>query len=99
MLTMLVQGQANRVMAFLNDLQQRPQIEMLHQEVQGEKMEGDVDVKVTCYVKHCPERRLRMINMETVDGTVIVIPLLDAVCVEIDAGTKIFSGRVFDIFA
>lgn len=98
MLTVQIEGKEDQVTSFITDLQQRPQIEILHQEVQGEKMEGDEDVKVTCYVKHCLERRLRVIEIETADGTVIAIPLLDAVCVEIDTGKKVFSGRVFDIF-
>lgn len=40
-----------------------------------------------------------MVSIETADGIIITIPLLDAICIEMDEEKKIISGRAFDIFA
>lgn len=98
MLKIQVEGQANHVLPFLVDLQQRPQIELLHQEVQNKGITAQIDVCVTCYVKHLPDQRLRMLQIVTTEGSEIRIPLLDVIQVEIEEGVRVFSGRVFDIF-
>lgn len=99
MIKLHVEGQPNQVKSFLQDIQQRPQIELIHQEVQNRGMTGQVDVCVTCYVRHLPDRRLKMVQMATPEGGEIRIPLLDVTQVELEEGVKVVFGKYFDVFA
>ncbi|MBA4493670.1 hypothetical protein ACFO25_04665 [Paenactinomyces guangxiensis] len=99
MITVQIEGQPNQVKPFLDDLQRHPTIELLHHEVKNKGMTGQVDVQVTCYVKHLPKHRLKVVQLVTEEGAEIHIPFLDLVNVEIEEGKKVFAGRVFDVFA
>lgn len=98
MLTVQIEGQANRVTSFINDLQQRPQIEVERQESQYKEIFGNEDVKVTCYVRHSLGSNVRRLSLLTTNGNEVVIPLLDLIEVELEEGKKIIAGRSFDIF-
>ncbi|SEM84318.1 hypothetical protein [Lihuaxuella thermophila] len=98
MIKLQVEGQPNKVQPFLHDLKQRPQIELIHQEVKNKGMTGQIDVSVTCYVRHRPDRRLRMVQMVTAEGAIINLPMLDLIVVEIEEGVRVFCGKVYDVF-
>ncbi|SEN74731.1 hypothetical protein [Lihuaxuella thermophila] len=99
MLKLQIEGQPNQVKSFLQDIGQRPQIELIHQEVHNGGMTGQVDVSVSCYIKYLPDRRLRMLQITTMEGGEIRIPLLDVTQVEIDEGVQVVFGKYFDIFS
>jgi hypothetical protein len=92
-----VQGQPDQVKSFLQDIRQRPQIE-LHQE--GMQEMADVNrVCVTFEIDLQPSRRVKIVHLETKGGGEIRMPLLDLVYAEIEEGRKILAGKSFDIFA
>ncbi|SEN39951.1 hypothetical protein [Lihuaxuella thermophila] len=96
MLAMLVKGQANRVQAFLTDLQQRPQMKLVHTEVSEQT--GD-RIKVFCYIQHQPKHRMCVVQLAAENGETIRIPLVDAIRVEMEEGKTLWVGKVVDLFA
>jgi hypothetical protein len=92
-----VLGQPDQVKSFLQDIRQRPQIE-LHQEGMQE-MDDDNRICVTCEVDLQPSSRIKIVHLETKGGGEILMPLLDLVYAEIEEGRKILAGKSFDIFA
>lgn len=95
MLKVQVEGQMEKVQPFLSELKQRSQIELLKDETKLYEEEG---IRVICYVEHNPENRVKMVQLSTIDGTEIQLPLMDLIQVEMDEGKKIIAGRSFDIF-
>ncbi len=95
MLKVQVEGQMEKVQPFLSELKQCSQIELLKDETKLHEEEG---IRVTCYVDHNPENRVKMVKLSTMDGIKIQIPLMDLIQVEMDEGKKIIAGRSFDIF-
>ncbi|MBA4601770.1 hypothetical protein [Thermoactinomyces mirandus] len=95
MLKVQVEGQMEKVQPFLSDLKQRSQIELLKNETKIHEEEG---IRVICYVDHNPEKRVKTVQLSTIDGNKIQLPLMDLIQVEMDKGKKIITGRSFDIF-
>ncbi|SEM85213.1 hypothetical protein [Lihuaxuella thermophila] len=95
MIKLQVEGQPNHVKSFLQDIGQRPQIELVHQEVHNRGMTGQVDVSVSCYIRYLKESRQQTIQMETAEGVKIDIPMWDLIAVEIEKGVRVFAGKVF----
>jgi hypothetical protein len=63
------------------------------------KQGGEILVKLDAEVGVQSNQQVTVIQIVTVEGEKIAIPMLDMIHVEIDKGVKLFVGRVFDIFA
>ncbi len=91
-----VQGQADEVEWFVNDLKHRSQIDFHHEEIQEASLN---QVCVKCDIDLKPSRRVKVVELVK-DGKVTVkMPLLDVVHGEIEEGKFIIVGKSFDIFA
>ncbi|MBA4602200.1 hypothetical protein [Thermoactinomyces mirandus] len=91
-----VQGQADEVEPFMDELKQHPYIDFHHEEVQEVSQH---QVCITCDIDLKPLRRVKIVELLK-DGEVIVkMPLIDVVHGEIEEGKIIIAGKSFDIFA
>ncbi|MBH8605505.1 hypothetical protein [Thermoactinomyces sp. CICC 10522] len=97
MIKLQVLGQPDQVKSFLQDIRQRPQIE-LHQEGMQE-MADENGICVTCEVDLQPSSRIKIVHLSTQDGGEIRMPLQDLIYAEIEEGRKILEGKSFDIFS
>ncbi|MRG28402.1 hypothetical protein [Laceyella tengchongensis] len=98
MLKVQVEGQMEKVQPFLSDLKQRSQVELLENQPMDKGKSQCADVKVTCYIHHHSRRSVKTLRLETENGQVIRLPLMDLIEAEVQDGVKIFAGRSFDIF-
>jgi hypothetical protein len=90
-------GQPDQVKSFLQDIRQRPQIEIHQEEMQ--EMADDNRICVTFEVDLQPTRRVKIVHLRTQDGGEIRMPLLDVIYAEIEERGKIIVGKAFDIFS
>lgn len=98
MIKIQVEGQADQVQPFIYDLQSRPQIEWITQEME-QKDSGENEVSVRCCIQFHPGRRIRIIRLTTPEGKDIHIPLSNLIHAELDEGVYVFAGKVYDIFS
>ncbi|PRZ12678.1 hypothetical protein CLV36_11275 [Laceyella sediminis] len=101
MLKLQVEGQANQVQPFLQDLDFHPDLIVKKHENFIERLQPDDKIAVTCYVDRSPNprRRMRIAQLLCRDGVEIRIPLLDVMEVDMANGTRLIAGRSYDIFA
>ncbi|MBA4601046.1 hypothetical protein [Thermoactinomyces mirandus] len=96
-----VEGQANQIEPFLRELDYCSNLVFKKHENFMGSLQPDDKLTVTCYIdpgSH-PKRRLRIAQLLCRDGTEILIPLLDVMEVEMTSGTRLITGRSYDIFA
>jgi len=94
MLRLHIEGEEQQVQPFLFDLKQHPNMDLIEKEV----AEAKEEVKVKCMVKHEPNRRMKVVALNTVDGKLLQIPVMDAILVKLEEKITLIAGRSFDIF-
>ncbi|MDQ0417937.1 hypothetical protein J2Z48_002121 [Croceifilum oryzae] len=99
MLKLQVEGPKDEIQAFLYDLNRNSNTTLKQQE-DGYRINDDgVFPCMRCEMEHDRSSRVEIIEMETVDGLTIRLPLLDVICVRITDEHQMVSGMSYDIFA
>ncbi|TCP70587.1 hypothetical protein [Baia soyae] len=99
MLKLRLEGPNNQIQSFMYELEHNSSIELHESEENCEIKNGEVVSYSQCAINHTPRSRVEIIEMETVDGLVIRLPLLDVIRVKITDEMQIVSGKSYDIFA
>jgi hypothetical protein len=100
MMKIQVEGNANQVQPFLMDLDRWPDFVVRKHRSFLAGLQPDDKITVTCYVDRSPNPRRRMLIAQLLcrDGVEIRIPLFDVMEVGMANGTRLITGRSYDIF-
>ncbi|SFX46449.1 hypothetical protein SAMN04487866_108117 [Thermoactinomyces sp. DSM 45891] len=99
MLKLQVEGLSMQIRSFLYELEQRSHVALQQQENGYQIKDGKVTSCTKCEIQYSLQDRVQTLEMVTLDGDTIKIPLLDVMCVQMDKHTRIVSGKSYDIFA
>ncbi|SDY35819.1 hypothetical protein [Thermoactinomyces sp. DSM 45892] len=97
MLKLQVEGLSKQIQSFLYGLEQH--VTLQHLESGYQIKDGKVTSCTKCEIQYRLQDRVQTLEMVTLDGDTIKIPLLDVMCVQMDEHTQIVSGKSYDIFA
>ncbi|SDY23623.1 hypothetical protein [Thermoactinomyces sp. DSM 45892] len=99
MLKLRLEGPDKQIDAFLYELDRNPSVEIHESKDDCEIQNGEISSYSQCSISHAPQERVDIIEMETVDGLIIRLPLLDVMRVRIGDDVTFFCGKSYDIFA
>ncbi|TCP61280.1 hypothetical protein [Baia soyae] len=99
MLKIRLEGPNEQVESFIYEMDRNPSVELHETEENCEVESGRVITYSQCALSCSPRNRVEILELETIDGVTITIPLLDVVQVRISDEETITCGKSYDIFA